>query len=93
MDKNKKAVAIEYNPKRSQVPQIIAKGKGLVAENILIEGSKQKVPIIENKGLVEDLVHMNIGDDIPEELYRVVSEILVFVNDLDELESRAKGHE
>lgn len=93
MDKRKRAVAIEYNPHVSTVPRIIAKGKGIVAENILATGDKNLVPIYKDEDLVDNLIHMDIGDDIPEELYRVVSEILVFVNDLDELERRTKNHE
>ncbi|WP_105619576.1 EscU/YscU/HrcU family type III secretion system export apparatus switch protein [Vallitalea okinawensis] len=88
MKKHKKAVAIQYDPNISYAPAVLAKGKGIVAENILETAEKSNVPIYEDKKLTDELIKLDIGNEIPKELYQVVAEILVFVNDLDELEGR-----
>lgn len=84
MDKYEKlkAVAIKYE-KEDNVPKIVGKGTGYLGEKIVEKGKNSDVPIIENKQLVEDLLNVELGDNIPKELYQVVAEILVFIEDLD----------
>lgn len=91
--RDKKAVAIHYDPAAESIPTVIARGKGLVAENMMEVAKKENVPMIKKSSLVEELLTVDIGQDIPEELYEVIAEVLVFVNDLDELERRLKNHE
>lgn len=79
-----KAVALRYEPLQG-APQVIAKGSGIIAANI-IEKSKAnqiQIPIYKDPVLVEELTKMDIGDSIPKELYEIVAQILVFVGDLD----------
>ena len=49
---------------------------------------KADVPIYEDEALAKTLGKLEIGDRIPPELYDVVAEILVFVNDLEKLKSK-----
>lgn len=91
--KDEKAVAIHYEPSSNQVPKVIARGKGIVAENMREVAQEAEVPILRNEDLVNELIHVEIGEDIPEELYEVIAEVLVFVNDLDELERRLNHYE
>jgi flagellar biosynthesis protein len=87
MDKKlKKAAALTYNP-GEEAPKLTALGKGEVAERIIKTAKENDVPIFENSGLVEALIQLDIGDQIPPELYGVVAEVLVFIADLD----RRKG--
>ncbi len=86
LDKNKKAIAIKYDPSENDAPSILAKGRGIVADNIIKGGNEASVPIYENRQLAEELIHIQIGNQIPPKLYEVVAQILVFVNDLDVLE-------
>ena len=80
----KKAVALQYT--QDQIaPQVIAKGKGVLAENILNKGTEADVPIYEDRDLVESLLKMDLGENIPPELYEIIAEILIFVQDLDTL--------
>jgi len=60
-------------------PQIVAKGKGVVAEKLIAMAKENGIPIIENKLLVETLDKLNLNQQIPGELYQVVAEILVAV--------------
>ncbi len=84
--KNLKAVAIKYD-KNEVAPSIVAKGKGEIAQNIINKASNNNIAVYEDKKLVEDLLNIDIGDHIPEELYEVVAKILIFISDLDKLES------
>ncbi len=80
----KKAAAIKYDPSET-APVVIAKGKGVVADNILEKAATEDIPIYKDSNLADDLTRLDIGDLIPPELYQVVAEILVFVSDLDDL--------
>lgn len=85
----KKAVAIKYDA-MEVAPKVIAKGKGIVAENILKVAKEENLAVVENKELVEELTKIDLGDNIPPELYQIVAEVLVFVSDLDELRGRTE---
>lgn len=86
-DEIKKVAAIKYD-KGDAAPTIIAKGKGLVAENILEKAEEFQVPVFKDEKLVETLTKLEIGEYIPPELYKVVAEIMVFVSDLDQLKDK-----
>ena len=86
----KKAAAIKYEQK-DEAPSLVAKGVGLSAEKILEEAKTHDIPIYEDKELAETLNRLELGDYIPEELYQVVAEILVFVTDLDRLHDKIGG--
>lgn len=82
MDKTKKAIALKYDTDKT-APEVIAKGKGLVAEKIL--ENRGNVPVYENKELVKELDKIDIGSQIPPELYKAVAQVLLFISDLDKL--------
>ncbi|MBE5909553.1 EscU/YscU/HrcU family type III secretion system export apparatus switch protein [Pseudobutyrivibrio sp.] len=86
-DKNKTAVALSYEA-GDAAPKILASGKGYVAEQIIEEAKKADVPFYQDNELAETLSKLNIGDAIPPELYEVVAEILVFVNDMEKLKAK-----
>ncbi|WP_026893866.1 EscU/YscU/HrcU family type III secretion system export apparatus switch protein [Clostridiisalibacter paucivorans] len=82
-NKNKIAIALQY--KKDYIsPKIIAKGKGIVADNIIDKGKKSNVKVHENKEVARELMDIDIGGNIPEELYNAVASILAFVYELDE---------
>lgn len=83
----KKAAAIKYDV-TDQAPQVIAKGKGIVANNILEKASESDVAIYKDEELVDTLTKLDIGEYIPPELYKVVAEIMIFVSDLDKLKDK-----
>ncbi|MDR5659804.1 EscU/YscU/HrcU family type III secretion system export apparatus switch protein [Serpentinicella sp. ANB-PHB4] len=89
MDKNKKALALEYDAQRQRVPKITATGRGIVAENIIKKAEENDVFIYEDERLVKELMQFQVGAEIPEELYEIVAQILVFVESVD----REKGKE
>jgi len=87
-DHKKKTAALKYDVDRDQAPRIVALGSGSIAEKIIKTAKKENIPIKEDKDIVEILAKMNIGDQIPEELYTVIAEILSFFYELDELKSK-----
>ena len=86
----KKAAAISYNP-GEEAPKIIAKGKGMVADNILERAKIHDIPVYKDEVLVDTLTKFDIGDYIPEELYQIVAEVLVYVTKVDKLQDKIRG--
>ncbi len=85
--KTKTAVALAYEP-GDTAPKILATGKGEVAERIIQTAKENDVPFYKDNKLAETLSKLEIGDAIPPELYDVVAEILVFVDDMDRMKAK-----
>lgn len=85
---NQKAIALEYNPLNDSAPKVIASGKGYLAEKIIETAKKEDVPVHKDEKLADTLSTLDIGEYIPAELYEVVAEILVFVDDMDRIRSK-----
>jgi flagellar biosynthesis protein len=75
--KKKVAVALHYD--RSGAPRVIAKGKGSLGAKIIEVAKAHDIPIEENEVLAGALSNVEIGDEIPAELYKAVAEVLIFV--------------
>jgi len=80
--KDKVAVALKYSSE-DDAPKIIAKGKGIVANNIIEKGIDEGVNVHEDRGLVKELMRIDLGDEIPEDLYKAVATILAFIYEID----------
>ncbi|MDR0858257.1 MAG: EscU/YscU/HrcU family type III secretion system export apparatus switch protein [Oscillospiraceae bacterium] len=86
MNKPKKrqlAAALEFDPEKSSAPVLTAFGEGVVAERIIAAANESKVPVVADSNIAEVLKTVTIGDEIPEELYEVVAQVLVFISDVD----------
>ena len=77
--KRKTAAALKYAPPSDQAPQLIAKGQGVVADALIRKAQEAGIPIREDRDLVQLLLQLDLGEEIPEELYKVVAEILAFI--------------
>lgn len=74
------ALALQYDKKSMAAPTLIAKGEGLVAEKIKEIAKEHDVPLVEDKPLARALfAQVEVGEPIPEDLYRTVAEVLAFV--------------
>ena len=91
IDKNKTAIALEYNPNESEAPKVIATGKGLLADKIIEEAKKADVPVHKDSKLAGTLSKLEIGEMIPPELYEAVAEILVFVDAMEKIQAKSGG--
>lgn len=85
--KQLQAVAIKYEP-GEVAPKIIATGKGKVAEKIIETATDAGVAVHEDSKLADTLSKLDIGEYIPPELYEVVAEILVFVDDMEKIKAK-----
>ncbi|MCW8277991.1 EscU/YscU/HrcU family type III secretion system export apparatus switch protein [Pseudomonas sp. PCH199] len=72
----RQAIALKYDG--THAPTLTAKGDEELAEEILRIARDCEVPIYENPELVSLLARMELGDSIPEELYRTIAEIIAF---------------
>jgi flagellar biosynthetic protein FlhB len=74
------AIAIHYQAGSMNAPKVTAKGAGLLAARIKKIAEEHHIPVIENKELARNLYKLvDIGQDIPLQLYRAVAELLAFV--------------
>lgn len=73
------AVAIKYDESEMVAPQVTSKGQRGFAQIIRDIAEEEGVPVIQNPPLAWTLIELEIGDEIPEELYTAVAEILVIV--------------
>lgn len=78
-EKRKDAIALKYNTESDVAPKVIAKGKGLIADEIISKAKDFGVPIQEDPSLVEVLSKLEINQSIPEDLYSVVAELFAFI--------------
>ena len=75
----KKAAALQYERERDTAPRLVAKGQGHVADRILEIAQQNRIPVHQDPALIEILSKMDLQEEIPEECYRVVAEILAFI--------------
>ena len=76
MSTSKQAIALVYDGQTA--PTLTAKGDADLAEAILALAREHKIPIYENADLVRLLARLELGDAIPEALYRTIAEIIAF---------------
>lgn len=77
------AVAIKYDRSLGDAPVVLAKGADYLAARIKDKARENQVEIVENKPLARMLYYnVEIGDQIPPELYQMVAEILAYVYNL-----------
>ena len=79
MKKLPKAVALKYEKEKDAAPRVVAKGRGSVAEKIIETAKAHRVPLHEDKNLVQVLEALDLETEIPPELYRAVAEVLAFI--------------
>jgi flagellar biosynthesis protein len=75
--KSQIAVALHYD--KSGAPRVVAKGRGSIGDKIVEVARANNIPIEENEVLAGALSNVELGDEIPEELYKAVAEVLIFV--------------
>ncbi len=74
------AVALKYDMENMPAPRVVAKGQRLVAQRIKELARDAGVPLVENKPLARALFKVvRIGDEIPEDLFKAVAQVLAFV--------------
>lgn len=72
------AVALHYNVSGNGAPRVVAKGGGQIAEKIIETAREHNVPLQEDAALATALSKLDIGREIPKELYVAVAHVLAF---------------
>ena len=75
---NKKAVAISYDERKNAAPVIVASGMGYLAEKMVELAHECGVPIYEDNSLATVLTQLELGAEIPNELYQTIVDIYVY---------------
>jgi flagellar biosynthesis protein len=75
------AVALRYTDDLP-APLVVASGRGALAEAILRIAKESGVPVVADAPLLDSLMELDVDTLIPEELYGVIAELLVFVRGL-----------
>lgn len=85
------AVALRYAPEECEAPYIVATGRDEDALAIRREAKRQQIPVLRDVPLARSLIHYDVGEEIPEELYRAAAAILKTALELQERDPRPGG--
>lgn len=77
------AAALKYDPVGHDAPQLVASGRGLMADEIVRAAKEHGIPLHQDAQLVEALSRLDLTESIPRELYAVVAEVLAYVFRVD----------
>lgn len=81
-ESRREAVALKYEA-ADGAPKVVAKGSGLIAEEIIARAKEAGVFVHESKDLVSLLMNVNLDSRIPPQLYIAVAELLAWVYRLE----------
>ena len=74
------AVALSYKENKYKAPIVVAKGKDHLAQKIKEKAREHSVEIVENRPVAQSLYFFcEVGDEVPEDMYKAVAEILAYV--------------
>lgn len=76
-------VALHYEEGANQAPTVAASGRGRIAEKIIEMAKERHIPIQEDSMLVGNLIDMDLGESIPPQLYSVIAEILLLLEEME----------
>ena len=85
------AIAVKYDKEKDNAPRVVAKGMRIRAEKLKAIAKEYNIPVMRNVALANALYRVEVGEEVPEELYDAVAEVLNFVFALkQEQEGRTK---
>lgn len=80
---NQQAIALSY-ASGDYAPKVVAKGRGLIAEQIIARAKEHQIFVHESKDLVALLMQVDLDDHIPPVLYQSIAEILAWLYRLED---------
>ena len=83
-----KAAALKYSKEKGTAPKVVAKGKGKTAQKIISLAKEHSLPIRKDEDLVELLSKVELDKEVPENLYKAVAEVFVFVYKMTNKDSK-----
>jgi flagellar biosynthesis protein len=76
------AAALSYEAGQT-APRVVASGRGQIAERIIAAAEEAGVPVRSDPALARALAALDLGDEVPEAMYRAVAEALAWAYKLD----------
>jgi flagellar biosynthesis protein len=73
------AVALQYEKRDGTAPRVVASGRGDIGRKIIETAQAAGVPLQSNPALAAALADVEIGEEIPVDLYKAVAEVLMFI--------------
>ncbi len=90
-DDIRRSIALGYDPESNRAPKVLAKGLGPIAEAILAIARKHEIHIHQDAALTRSLYVLELGQEIPDEFYIAIAEVLAFVYRVDTKLRKKKG--
>ncbi|NPA87361.1 MAG: flagellar biosynthesis protein FlhB [Epsilonproteobacteria bacterium] len=81
---NIKAVALKYKAYEDSAPKVLAKGQGEIAKKIIEKAKEFDVPLFQNEALADMLLNVEVGEEVPPNMYKAVVEVFVWLYNLEE---------
>jgi flagellar biosynthesis protein len=78
------AAVIRFNEQQDSAPTVVAQGKGYLAAKIIEMAKEHHIQLQEDAGLVQNLLDIDLGDSIPPQLYSVMAEILLLIEEMEQ---------
>jgi flagellar biosynthesis protein len=75
-------VALHYDPETSGAPQLVAKGSGHIGNRIVELAQQHQIPLYQDPELTRLLAQLELGDEIPETLYKAIAQVILFAWEL-----------
>ncbi|RNA70566.1 flagellar biosynthesis protein FlhS [Alteribacter keqinensis] len=77
------AAVVQYDESAGDAPLVVAQGKGEVAGQIIALAKEHGIPLEEDASLLANLLDLDLGDQVPPQLYSVMAEILLLIEEID----------
>ena len=84
-------VALKYDQNTQHAPQMVAKGSGHIGNKILEVAREHQIPLYQDPELARLLGQLELGDEIPEALYKAVAQVILFAWELNGSTSPISG--
>ena len=85
-----RATALRYET-GATAPKVVATGRGIIADRILEEAERNGVPVRRDAALAQALAGLEVGHQVPEELWGAVAETLAWAYGLDARAARTRA--
>lgn len=79
LEPSQRAAVIRYDKDKDKAPVVVAQGKGETAKKIIAMAKESEIPLQEDHLLLDNLLDLDLGNQIPPQLYQVVAEVLLLV--------------
>ncbi|MBM7704456.1 EscU/YscU/HrcU family type III secretion system export apparatus switch protein [Metabacillus iocasae] len=82
----KRATVIRYEENADQSPKVLAQATGAAAQQLVEQAQQRDIPVEENMVLLNHLLDLDLGEQVPPQLYAVIAEVLLFIQEIEKEE-------